>query len=141
MGAGPAWVAASVGDDEYMRLHRRPTLEEIEGYLPLGVNAAGRGDWESPKQARHDFFLFDWIAVAPFSTQPCTFKVTLVAEDGSDERVAIETSTGGQKTSPLTGSLPQFPWLPAPAGSWDEFTVRVTSTCTWAIRLGPLHHD
>lgn len=139
---GPGWIAASVGGDAYATLHRRPELAEIEGFLPLGLNAAGLGNYESAPQPRHDGFLFEWAAAAPASGTACALKVSLVPADADVKpEVAINTTTSTVKVSPLTGSFYTVPWLPAPEGSWTTFTVRVTSTCNWAIRLTPLHHD
>lgn len=139
---GPGWVAASVGNAKYMTLHRRPALGEIEDFLPLGVNAAGTGNYLSDPQPRHDLFLFDWAAAAPTPGTSCSFKVTLVPEDNDfAEALAVETSTTSVKVAPLTGTVLNIPWLPAPDGSWAMFSVGVTSNCTWAIRLTPLHHD
>lgn len=139
---GPGWVAASVGSNTYLTLHRRPEAGEIEDFLPLGVNAAGAGSYVSDPQPRHDLTLFDWAAAAPNPGTGCSFKVTLVPEDGSvAPALAVETSTNGVATAPLTATVLNIPWLPAPAGSWASFTVHVESTCNWAIRLTPLHHD
>lgn len=139
---GPGWMAASVGGEAYATLHRRPELAEIEEFLPLGVNAAGLGNYESPPQPRHDGFLFEWAAAAPVSGTACAFNVSLVPADADfASEVAVNTTTSTVKVSPLAGSFFTVPWLPAPEGSWTTFTVRVTSTCNWAIRLTPLHHD
>jgi hypothetical protein len=135
-------MAAQVGDDLYMTLHRRPSLEEIEEFLPLGLNVAGTGNYESPPQPRHDFFLFDWAVATPVADTSCDLIVSLVPADADFEPVfALSTSTSGVKVAPVAGVAVNAPWLPAPAGSWETFTVRVSGTCTWAIRLTPLHHD
>jgi hypothetical protein len=139
----PGWVASNVAGKDYMTLDRHATMEEIDGFLPLGVNAAGFGSWESDPQPRHDGFLLDWAAAAPTQGTACKLTIRLVPEDPAAApfvaRSTISTST--VKVSTITGKAISAPWLPAPEGSWDEFRVVVDSTCNWALRLTPLHHD
>jgi hypothetical protein len=61
-----------------MTLDRHATMEEIDGFLPLGVNAAGFGSWESDPQPRHDGFLLDWAAAAPTQRTACKLTIRLV---------------------------------------------------------------
>lgn len=139
----PAWVAASVGKDVYMSLQRRPDATEIETYAPTGVTGAGLGNYVSTPQPRHDGFLFWWAASAPVSGTSCSVKVALVPSDGDfDPKVALATTTTTSlKVGPLAGTVVTAPWLPAPEGSWETFTVEVTSTCNWAFRVVRLEHD
>ena len=140
---GPAWVAASVGNDEYLTFHRRPEKAEIEEFLPIGTSAAGTGgDYESAPVPRHDFFLLDWAAAAPTSGTSCLLNVSLVPADADFEpKVGVDTSTSTVKVSSLTGKPLNTPWLPAAEGSWTSFTVQVDGTCTWAFNLSRLDHD
>jgi hypothetical protein len=139
---GPGWMAASVGADVYATLVREPGNSELEGFEPVGLNAAGTGPFVSAPQPRHDGWSFSWAAATPEASDPCTVHVELVPGDATVEPVtAIETSTSAVKVSVLGGKFLTAPWLPAPAGSWDTFTVQVSGTCRWAIRLTPLHHD
>lgn len=138
----PAWVAASVGSDVYLSIQRRPDLTEIEAFSAVGVVGAGFGNYTTGPQARHDGFSFQWAAAAPVSGTSCALKIALVPEDEAvDAKVAVQTTTSTVKVGPLDGSNLGAPWLPAPAGSWESFSVNVTSTCTWAFRLLRLEHD
>ncbi len=139
---GPGWMAASVGDDVYATLVREPNDAELEGFEPIGLNAAGSGRFASAPQPRHDGWAFTWAAASPEPGDPCTILVELVPADPAVDRVtAIETTTSSVKVSAVVGKFLTAPWLPAPAGSWEAFTVAVSGTCRWAIRLTPLHHD
>jgi hypothetical protein len=140
---GPGWAASQVGDKNYMTLKRHATPEEIDGFMPLGVNAAGFGDWQSDPQPRHDGFAFDWAAAAPTQGTSCELAIRLVPDDPTaDPFVALsKITTTTAKASPVTGGVVSAPWLPAPDGSWTTFRVVVDSTCNWALRLSPLHHD
>lgn len=139
---GPAWVAASVDADVYLTFHRRPDVEEIEAFEPLGLNAAGTGPFESAAQPRHDGWLLHWAAAAPDSGSSCSFRVTLAPSDAAvAAREPLDTSTSGVKVSPIQGTFVSAPWLPAAPGSWETFTLQVAGTCRWAVRLTPLHHD
>ncbi|HUG29627.1 MAG TPA: hypothetical protein VMQ65_03815 [Candidatus Limnocylindria bacterium] len=139
---GPGWMAASVGDDVYATLVREPSDGELVAFEPIGLNAAGTGPYVSPPQPRHDGWSFTWAAASPRSGDPCTVHVQLVPADAAVEPVtAIQTTTSGVKVSARGGKFLTAPWLPAPAGSWDTFTVQVSGSCRWAIRLTPLHHD
>jgi hypothetical protein len=139
----PGWSAVAVGANSYMTLERHPSLEEIESFLPLGVNLAGFGSWSSDPQPRHDGFLFDWAAAAPIQGTACTFAVRLVPEGGAAPPflAAPSVSLTGVKVAPLGGTFIDTSWLPAPDGSWEQFRLVVDSTCNWAVRLTPLHHD
>ena len=68
---------------------------------------------------------------------------TPVGNELIDQRIitAIETTTTSVKVSSRNGKFLTAPWLPAPAGSWETFTVQVSGSCRWALRLTPLHHD
>lgn len=144
-GSGPGWVAGAVGQEPYLALYRRPEVSEVEQYLPVGLNVSGTGDYVSEPQARHDMFSFDWAAAAAADSDatPCAFSVNLHPIDGVAPIVAAKTSTSGVAQGPRSGpgSIPDTPWGPSAGGSWDSFTVRITSDCTWTIRLTPLHHD
>jgi hypothetical protein len=138
----PAWVAASVGSDVYMGLQKRPSTAELEAYMPVGLNVAATGNYESAPQARHDGFLLDWAASAPTSGTACAFKLALTPADADfDPAVAVNTSTTTVKMSSLNGFGYSVEWLPIPPGSWETYTVKVTSTCRWAVRFIRLEHD
>jgi hypothetical protein len=140
---GPGWMAASVGDDVYATLVREPGNAELEGYEPVGMNLAGTGPIVSAPQPRHDGWSFTWAVATTTSGTPCNVLVELVPEDGDFEPVSVlETTTSGVKVSSRNGAFVTAPsWLPAAVGSWETFTVEVSGTCRWAIRLTPLHHD
>lgn len=140
---GPAWMAASVGGDVYMKLDRRPTTSEIEAaFGSVGVVGAGLGNHVSAPQPRHDGFELGWGAATTESGTDCSFKVALVPADaGVAQKVAVSTSTTTVKVAPLDNVRVSTSWLPAAAGSWETFTVNVTSTCNWAFRLIRLEHD
>ena len=139
---GPAWMAASVGGDVYLKLERHPTAAEIEAFGPPGVMAAGRGSYVSEPQPRHDAFQLGWAAATPSSGTSCKIKITLVPADADfAPKVALETSTTSVKVSPLEAVNVGAPWLPADAGSWTTFTINVTGTCNWAFHLVRLEHD
>jgi hypothetical protein len=139
-GSGPGWVAASVGQEQYLTLHRRPDVSEIEQYLPVGLTVSGIGDYVSEPQPRHDLFAFDWSAVAA-NAAPCDFSVVLLPEAEATPLAIAETSTSGVAQGPLTGATVKTTWNPFAESSWETFAVQVTGNCTWAIRLAPLHHD
>jgi hypothetical protein len=139
-GVRPGWVAASVGKDQYLTLYRRSETSPIEqGFLVV----SGTGDHESGPQARHDLFAFNWAVAVDDSPSPCAFSVTLVPEDGAAPVVAVETSTTDVKQGAMSGSGSQVetPWGPSAGGSWDSFTVSISSGCTWAVGLWPAGHD
>ncbi len=139
---GPGWMATQVGDDVYATLHRRPGMAELETLEPLGLNAAGTGPFVSAPQPRHDGWTFTWAIATPVPETSCTARIQLVPADGDFEPVTVlETTTGGVKVSPVAGLFKTAPWLPASAGSWETFTLEVSGTCRWAVRLTPLHHD
>jgi hypothetical protein len=139
---GPGWMAASVGSDVYATLVREPSDGELEGFEPIGLNAAGTGPYVSPPQPRHDGWSFTWAAATPDASDPCTFDAQLFPSDTAVAPVtAIETTTTGVKVSSRNGKFLTAPWLPTPAGSWETFTVQVSGSCRWALRLTPLHHD
>jgi hypothetical protein len=135
----PAWVAASVGDAKYMTFAKRPTTAEIEAVQTIGLNLAGRGNYRSDPMPRHDAFLLTWAAASTSATA-CTFKVELVPDDlDFDPLVAVSTSTTTVKVAALEG-VPLL-WSVATKSTWATFTLDVTSTCNWAVRLERLEHD
>ncbi len=133
----PAWIAASVGSSVYTKFDHAG-MDDGSG----SVSAAGRGGYVSAPQPRHDVFQLWWAAATPSSGESCSFKIALVPEDADfDAKVELQTTTTTVKVSPLGATGVSAPWLPAPAGSWETFTVEVTSTCNWAFRLVRLEHD
>jgi hypothetical protein len=138
--AGPGWVAASVGAAKYMTFFRKPSVAEVEAWEAVGLNAAALGSYQSAPMPRHDAFQFSWAAAAPVSGTACQFKVELVPDDSDfDPLVAVDTSTTTAKVAPLNGA--GLPWTVAGSSTWDTFTLNVTSTCNWAVRLLRLEHD
>jgi len=139
----PGWVAGSVGDQQYLTLHRRPETAEIEEYLPVGLTLSGTGDYNSAPQARHDLFTFNWAVALADQDASCAVSITLVPEDGAEPVVAVDTSTNSVAQGPMSGSgaALNLPWGVSAGGTWDTFTVSITSGCTWVIGLHALHHD
>lgn len=135
----PAWIATSVGSAKYVSLQRRPTAAQIEAVEAPGLVVAGTGNYASAPMPRHDAFQLYW-AVAATSTASCPFKVSLVPSDPDfDPLIALDTSTTTVKVSPLNGT--PTPWAVAGTSTFDTFTLDVTSSCRWAIRLIRLEHD
>ena len=139
-GSSPGWVAASLGQEQYLTLHRRPDVSEIEQYLPVGLTVSGSGGYVSEAQPRHDLFAIDWSAAA-MNAAPCEFSVVLRPEDEAPPLAIVETSTSGVAQGPLTGATVNTTWDPFAESSRETFSVEVISGCTWAIRLTPLAHD
>jgi len=143
-GSSPGWVAASVGPDHYLSLHRRPDPSEYGSASPGGpttLMTGGDGDYESGSQVRHDLFWINWVVVARDSS-PCEFSMTLRPDGEAAPLVAIETTTSGLLQGPLTGpDSPDTPWGRSAGGDWETFTVTIESSCKWAIRLAPMAHD
>ena len=137
---GPAWVAASVGDDEYLKLQRRPGPAEVAEYQVVVANAAGTGGYVSSPQPRHDGFLLEWAIAAPVPGTECFFDLDLAPTDADFEPFrALSRSPTNVTVSPLTGSF--IAWEVPSSASWDQFTVKVGGSCTWAINLVRLDHD
>jgi hypothetical protein len=135
------WAAASVGQDQYWTLHRRPAPEEYESWPPGGPHTfmvAGTGDYDSGPQPRHDLFVLTWAIAADDHPAPCAFSVSLVPENDATGVVVVETSTSDVEQGP---TFPSTPWGPSAGGSWDSFTVSIRSGCTWAMTLWPGAHD
>ncbi|HYK94389.1 MAG TPA: hypothetical protein VE011_00760 [Candidatus Dormibacteraeota bacterium] len=135
----PAWIATAIGATRYATLERRPTTAQIAAVEAPGLVVAGSGRYVSPPMPRHDAFLLYWAAASPTAAS-CAFKVQLVPDDPSfDPLTAVGTSTTSVKASPLDG-MP-VPWPVAGTSTWATFTLVVTGTCAWAIRLIRLEHD
>jgi hypothetical protein len=139
-GVDPGWVAASVGDDQYLSFYRRPDPSEIASDHLM---VAGTGDYASGPLPRHDLWLFQWAVAVDGRPSPCAFSVTTVPAAGEEPVVAIDTSTTDVDAGPATGigSMLSVPWGPSAGGSWDSFTVSISSGCTWAVGLWLLGHD
>jgi hypothetical protein len=140
------WVAASVGEDEYLSWYRRTESSEYESWTsegPQTLMVSGTGDYESEPQVQHDMFAFYWAVAADDHPSPCAFSVTMRSEGRAEPVTAIETSTSGVDLGPTDGpsSVLNTPWAPAAETSSDTFTVSISSGCTWAVRLWPLAHD
>ena len=139
-GVDPGWVAASVGDDQYLTQYRQAEPTGIgEGFLML----SGTGDYESGPLPRYDLWGFNWAVAANDHPSPCAFAVTLVPEEGAEPFVAVKTSTIDVEQGPVTGPRSQIgmPWGPSAGGSWDAFTVSISSGCTWTVGLWLHGHD
>jgi hypothetical protein len=136
----PAWIATAVGSTKYVTLERRPTAAQIKAVEDPGLVAAGTGNYTSPPMPRHDAFQLYWAITSPGAGAECPFKVSLVPDDADFTGLDIvATSTSSVKVSPLNGAAE--PWPEAGISSWSTFTLEITSTCRWAIRLIRLEHD
>jgi hypothetical protein len=146
--SSPGWVAASVDQDQYLTLHRRPTTDVAsEGHGTLMV--AGSGNYESGPQGRNPFFALTWAVATEDRSAPCAFSMTLSPEGGAaDAVVALEVSTADIAQGPTgtDGPFMQGAWVMGTVdwgteGAWDTFTVSISSGCTWAVRLEPLGYS
>ncbi|HEY4227921.1 MAG TPA: hypothetical protein VGM49_06250 [Candidatus Limnocylindrales bacterium] len=136
----PAWIAASVNGTSYMTLQRRPTSAEIEAVEPVGLLAAGAGNYTSPAMPRHDAFQLYWAAAAATSGTSCSMQLQLVPDDADFGPLkALDTTTTTVKIAPLNG-MPVL-WPAASSASWSTFTLTITGTCRWAVRLIRNEHD
>jgi len=144
--AGASWVAASVGDDQYLTLSQRldPHDFALEPFGPDGPRVftiSGTGDYESGPQPRYDLFTLRWAVALDSHPEPCAFSVSLVPENGPEAEVVVETSTSDVKQGPRSGpnSIRDLPWGQSAGGPWDSFNVSIRSGCTWTLTLVPLH--
>ena len=146
-GVNPGWVAASVGEDQYLTLYR-PTDPSEYGSWPAGgpmtLMASGTGDYVSEPHVQHDLFGFAWAAAVHDQPSPCSFSVTLVPQDGSEPMVVIETEVADVEQGPVSGQagLVHTSWGASAGDPGDPlFSVSVRSTCAWTMKLAPLPHD
>lgn len=136
----PAWIATAVGTAKYVSLERRPTAAQIQAVEAPGLVAAGTGNYTSAPMPRHDAFQLYWAITSPASGGACPFVVSLVPGDADFNAIDVQdTSTSSVKVSPLNGSAAA--WPDAGAATWTTFTLQISSTCRWAIRLVRLEHD
>jgi len=136
----PAWIATAVGTAKYVTLERRPTSAQIEAVEAPGLVVAGTGNYVSAPMPRHDAFLFYWAATITGTATTCAFNVQLVPDDADfDPLTAVDTSTTSVKAAAVAGA--SLPWVVAGSSTWATFTVQITSSCGWAIRLIRLEHD
>jgi len=144
--SNPGWVAASVGQDEYLAFSRRPEPSEYESFPPDGpriLSISGNGNYDSGPQVRFDLYSFKWAVAIGDQPAPCAFAVRLLPEDGSEPVIGIERFTAGVDQGPMSGpgGILAPPWGPSAGGAWDTFTVSIRSGCTWTVGLVPLAHD
>jgi hypothetical protein len=136
----PAWIATAVGTAKYVTLERRPTSAQIEAIEAPGLVVAGTGNYVSAPMPRHDAFLFWWAATITGTATTCAFKVQLVPDDlDFDPLTGVDTSTTSVNAAAVAGA--SLPWVVASSSTWAMFTVQITSSCRWAIRLIRLEHD
>jgi hypothetical protein len=145
-GWDPAWVAAAVGEDEYLSLYRRSDPSENTPWPtggPQTLMIAGTGDYMSDPQVQHDLFGLSWAVTADDHPSPCAFEVTLLPDDAAEPVLAVDVSTSGFEQGPQTGpsAVLNTPWEPSAGSSSSSFTVSISSGCTWAVMLWPLAHD
>jgi hypothetical protein len=146
-GVNPGWVAASVGEDQYLTLHRSPDPSEYESWPaggPMTLMMSGSGDYVSEPLVQHDLFDFDWAAVVHDEAAPCSFSVTLLPEGGAESIVVLETSVSDVEQGPVAGEagLVDVPWDASAGDAGDAlFTLSVRSRCAWTLKLTPLAHD
>ena len=139
------WVAASVGEDQYLSWYRPPDPADNAWGVggPQTLMQSGTGDYESEPQGQHDLFAFHWAVAADEQPSPCAFSVTLRPEDGAPPVTAVETSTSAFEQGPTEGprSVLNPPWPATAETSSATFRVSIRSGCTWTIGLWPLGHD
>jgi hypothetical protein len=146
-GNDPAWVAASVAEDQYLTLFRTTDPSEYANWPaggPMTVMVSGTGDYMSEPQVQHDMYDFDWAAAVPDQAVPCSFSVTLVPEDGAEPVLVIETAVADSEQGPTQGpaGVVDTPWDGSAGHPGDAlFRVSVRSGCAWAFKLEPLPHD
>lgn len=136
----PGWLATSVSGNAYATLARRPTTAEIAAVEDPGLVVAGTGNYVSPPLPRHDAFQLYWAATAAGTNESCSIKVALVPDDADfDPLGVLDTTTTSVKVSGLTGD--REAWPDAGSSTWSSFSLQITTTCRWAVRLIRLEHD
>jgi hypothetical protein len=136
----PAWIATTVSGNAYATLDLRPTTAEIAAVEEPGLVVAGTGNYVSPPMPRHDAFQLYWGATTTGTSASCAIKILLVPDDADfDPLDVLATTTTSVKVSPLNGTAEL--WSHATSATWATFSVEVTTTCRWAIRLIRLEHD
>jgi hypothetical protein len=146
-GVNPGWVAASVGEDQYLSLYRSPDPSEYESWPaggPITLMMSGSGDYVSEPLVQHDLFDFDWAAAVHDEPTPCSFSVALLPASGGESVAILETSVSDVEQGPVAGEggLVDVPWDASAGDPGDAlFTVSVRSGCAWALKLAPLAHD
>ncbi len=146
-GVNPGWVAASVGEDQYLTLYRDTDPSEYASWPaggPQTLMVSRTGDYVSEPLMQHDMFDFDWAASVHAQSAPCSFSVTLLPEDGAEPVVAIETSIADADQGPVSGlaGIVDTPWGASAGDTGDPlFRVSIRSGCAWALKLAPMPHD
>ena len=131
----PGWIAASVGDDEYVSLFR---ASEPQDYLPLLVS--GIGNYESELIANFDLFLLSWAYAIDEQSAPCDFEVTMATEEGDDSLVVVDESLIGAFEEGVT-PIGAGDGSPIVGDSQDPLVLQVRSDCEWTLRLDVQAHD
>jgi hypothetical protein len=131
----PGWIAASVGDEEYVSLFR---ASEPQDYLPLLVS--GIGDYESELIANFDLFLLQWAYAIDDQDAPCDFEVTVATEGGEDSLVVVDESLIGAFEEGVT-PIGAGDGNPIVGDRQDPLVLQVRSDCEWTLRLDAQAHD
>jgi hypothetical protein len=136
-GMEPAWVAASVGSDVYLKLHEASEPEPWMSGLPLLVS--GSGNYVSGPLQSTDLFTLDWVYLIDNQPTPCTFRITLGPIGGADGVVVVDESTISFGFA--ARGLGEADATSVAGKGVDPFELRVVSGCEWALRLEPQPHD
>ncbi len=145
-GVNPGWVAAAVGEDQYLSLYRPTDPSEYTSWPaggPMTLMVSGSGDYVSEPHVQHDRFSIRWAVAVQHQAAPCSFSVALLPEDGAEPVVVIDTSVDDVIEGPVPGptGVVHAPWGASAGDLGDLFRVVVRSGCAWTLKLTPLPHD
>ena len=134
----PGWIAAAVGDDEYLSLFRaNDAPQDFEG-LPLLVS--GIGHYTSEPFEGTDLYSLQWAYVIDEQSAPCDLEVSMATEEGDDALVVVDHSTIGAFEEGATG-IGTGDRNPIAGDSFVPLVLQVRSDCEWTLRLEALGHD
>lgn len=136
----PAWVAAAVGADVYLTLHKAFEFDRSLTGLPPTVLVSGIGNYVSEPLENHDLLGLGWVYLIDDQLAPCGFRVTLEPVAGGAGVVAVDSSTTGAFEAGSVG-LGTGDRTPVVGEEFEPFLLRVHSDCEWSLRLDWEAHD
>jgi hypothetical protein len=137
----PGWIAAAIGDDAFVTLQQSTEPESFLDGLPL--LASGAGDYESGPIEGSDLYVIEWAYVAD-DGQPaqCGFTVSMAAGDSAAEVVILDLGrTGVGAYHDGAAEIGAGNRTPVVGDDFSPLLLRISSGCSWTVRLQGVPHD
>jgi hypothetical protein len=140
-GIEPGWITAAAGDEAFLTLYESTEPGSFLDGLP--ILASGAGAYESGLFEGSDLYLIEWAyAAGDGAPAQCGFTASMAATDSNAEVVILDLGrTGVGAYHSGAAEIGAGVGTPVVGDSFSPLLLRISSGCSWTVRLQGVPRD